>query len=118
MRRFIRLSLVAIMVFALVAFMAINVRSQETPKVSSGPSFIDEDGDGIHDYAWDSNGDGIPNGCDPDWQRPPKGNGWHLGPFNNPGRGHKFGLRFCALGDFPGKPFPKQPAWITFSDRH
>jgi hypothetical protein len=31
--------------------------------------FIDEDGDGYNDNAPDHDGDGIPNGLDPDWKR-------------------------------------------------
>jgi len=32
-----------------------------------GRGFVDEDGDGVNDLARDSDGDGIPNGQDPDW---------------------------------------------------
>jgi hypothetical protein len=32
-----------------------------------GRGFIDEDGDGVNDLARDSDGDGLPNGQDPDW---------------------------------------------------
>jgi hypothetical protein len=31
--------------------------------------FIDKDGDGYNDNAPDHDGDGIPNGLDPDWQK-------------------------------------------------
>jgi hypothetical protein len=31
--------------------------------------FVDEDGDGYNDNAPDHDGDGIPNGLDPDWQK-------------------------------------------------
>jgi len=39
--------------------------------------FIDNDGDGYNDNAPDHDGDGIPNGLDPDWQKlhPGKGKG-------------------------------------------
>ncbi len=33
-------------------------------------SFVDEDGDGINDLMQDADGDGIPNGKDPDWTCP------------------------------------------------
>ncbi len=33
-------------------------------------NFIDEDGDGINDLLQDADGDGIPNGKDPDWMCP------------------------------------------------
>ena len=38
--------------------------------------FIDEDGDGINDNAMDHDGDGIPNGKDPDFERPEDGTGY------------------------------------------
>ncbi len=33
-----------------------------------GPRFVDENGDGFNDNAPDHDGDGIPNGLDPDYQ--------------------------------------------------
>jgi hypothetical protein len=36
-------------------------------KVTHGPGFVDEDGDGFNDNAPDLDGDGIPNGQDPDY---------------------------------------------------
>lgn len=41
-----------------------NALAQDTP-----PCFIDENGDGFNDYAPDHDGDGIPNGVDPDFRR-------------------------------------------------
>jgi hypothetical protein len=37
--------------------------------------FVDEDGDGFNDLAPDADGDGIPNGLDPDYERPGDGTG-------------------------------------------
>jgi len=37
--------------------------------------FIDEDGDGFNDLAPDADGDGIPNGLDPDYVKPGDGTG-------------------------------------------
>lgn len=37
--------------------------------------FVDEDGDGFNDLAPDHDGDGIPNGLDPDYVRPEDGTG-------------------------------------------
>ena len=37
--------------------------------------FMDENGDGICDHFQDHDGDGIPNGQDPDWERPKDGSG-------------------------------------------
>ena len=41
--------------------------------VNHGPRFVDENGDGYNDNAPDADGDGIPNGQDPDYV--PVGNG-------------------------------------------
>lgn len=38
--------------------------------------FVDENGDGICDFARDHDNDGIPNGQDPDWVRPQDGTGF------------------------------------------
>ena len=37
--------------------------------------FVDDDGDGFNDLAPDHDGDGIPNGLDPDYVRPEDGTG-------------------------------------------
>jgi hypothetical protein len=39
-------------------------------------AFVDENGDGINDRAKDADGDGIPNGQDPDWVKPEDGTGY------------------------------------------
>jgi hypothetical protein len=41
----------------------------ENETIEHGQHFIDEDGDGYNDNAPDHDGDGIPNGLDPDWQK-------------------------------------------------
>lgn len=38
--------------------------------------FVDENGDGIADVLRDHDGDGVPNGQDPDWTRPEDGTGY------------------------------------------
>lgn len=38
-------------------------------KAGHGQRFVDEDGDGYNDNAPDHDGDGIPNGLDPDWTK-------------------------------------------------
>jgi hypothetical protein len=53
--------------------------------------FIDEDGDGFNDLAPDADGDGIPNGQDPDWVKPEDGTGYQ----------HQYG----KLGETGGGPF-------------
>lgn len=49
----------------------------------TGPLFMDENGDGICDFALDHDGDGIPNRQDPDWSRPQDGSGLKKGNRNN-----------------------------------
>ena len=39
----------------------------ENPGSGQGRGFVDEDGDGVNDLARDHDGDGLPNGQDPDW---------------------------------------------------
>ena len=51
-----------------------SVFAQDTTKtnvqeVKHDQYFVDEDGDGYNDNAPDHDGDGIPNGLDPDWQK-------------------------------------------------
>ena len=42
--------------------------------------FLDENGDGINDLLFrDHDGDGIPNGQDPDWEKPQDGTGYQDG---------------------------------------
>jgi hypothetical protein len=41
----------------------------EQTKIENDQHFIDEDGDGYNDNAPDHDGDGIPNGLDPDYQK-------------------------------------------------
>lgn len=41
---------------------------QEKEKIEHGLKFVDEDGDGFNDNAPDHDGDGIPNGLDPDYK--------------------------------------------------
>ncbi len=48
-------------------------------------NFIDEDGDGFNDLAPDADGDGIPNGLDPDFVRPEDGAGHQWGADNDGG---------------------------------
>lgn len=60
----------------------------------AGPFFIDEDGDGICDFARDHDNDGIPNRQDPDWARPQDGTGYQERNGNNSANrfGNKIGF--------------------------
>ena len=45
-----------------------STKTEKKSKTIHGQHFIDKDGDGYNDNAPDHDGDGIPNGLDPDWQ--------------------------------------------------
>lgn len=75
------LNILMALLFVLPAGMAL---AQDEPihEPGTGPGqgngvcqFIDEDGDGFNDLAPDHDGDGIPNGLDPDYVRPEDGTG-------------------------------------------
>jgi len=76
MKRFSLLFAAAIL---MMAFGMNNVALAQTDDVTTpvqhGPNFIDEDGDGYNDNAPDDDGDGIPNGQDPDYEGAGKQNG-------------------------------------------
>jgi len=68
-------------------FLTTGLYAQDSTKAANngqgkqhGIHFIDEDGDGYNDNAPDHDGDGIPNGLDPDWQKEKKGkrNRWRF----------------------------------------
>ena len=70
---------------AMISLLAASASAQDTDPVTdpthgSGNGhgicqFIDENGDGFNDLAPDADGDGIPNGLDPDYVRPQDGTG-------------------------------------------
>ena len=72
--------------------------------------FIDENGDGFNDLAPDADGDGIPNGCDPDYAPPADGTGYRLGVRDGAGGedgfvyrlGNKWKQHFGGTGFGPG----------------
>jgi len=75
---FIHLTLVTMAIVALTAL------SAPAPAMAQGlgftvGGFLDEDGDGYNDLAPDADGDGIPNGLDPDYVRPLDGTGQQFG---------------------------------------
>ncbi|MDP2038066.1 MAG: hypothetical protein Q8L04_11835 [Ignavibacteria bacterium] len=52
-------------VFAMYA--EISAQTTTTPPTQHGKNFVDKNGDGYNDNAPDADGDGIPNGVDPDY---------------------------------------------------
>ena len=61
----------------LTGLMAVGANAQDFgPGSGNGVCrFVDEDGDGFNDLAPDADGDGIPNGLDPDYVKPEDGTG-------------------------------------------
>jgi hypothetical protein len=115
MKHLIKLSVVAIAV-ALLTFVSMSDDSFAQNKAQKGnkvAGFVDANGDGYNDNAPDHDGDGIPNGLDPDYK-----------PLN-PDRGKRFGFvdedgdgindRFQdADGD--GVPNCQDPDWVRPQD--
>lgn len=58
----------------LLSFISVNAQTQDqtkpNPPAQHGKNFIDNNGDGYNDNAPDHDGDGIPNGLDPDYTGP------------------------------------------------
>ena len=69
------LALVAFVIFYATpqAFAQSEEAPKEEPAAEHGPNFVDENGDGYNDNAPDDDGDGIPNGQDPDYVKPNDG---------------------------------------------
>jgi len=56
-----------------------SVLAQTTGNGFGVCGFVDENGDGFNDLAPDADGDGIPNGMDPDYVKPLDGTGQQYG---------------------------------------
>ena len=67
MKRFTALFVAASMMLVFGLFSTQDVNAQTT---DHGSEFVDENGDGYNDNAPDADGDGIPNGQDPDYVAP------------------------------------------------
>ncbi|MCX6169469.1 MAG: hypothetical protein NTX65_09020 [Ignavibacteriales bacterium] len=68
MKKFV--SLVALFAI-LIAYSNIYAQTQNpNPPAQHGKGFVDKNGDGYNDNAPDHDGDGIPNGVDPDYKGP------------------------------------------------
>ncbi len=60
---------------AVLLLFALSFAQTTTPPVEHGSNFVDANGDGYNDNAPDADGDGIPNGQDPDYIKPADGSG-------------------------------------------
>lgn len=60
-----------------------GVQERVGAKFRARALFVDENGDGICDFARDHDNDGIPNCQDPDWSRPQDGTGYMNRKGNN-----------------------------------
>jgi hypothetical protein len=75
---FIHLSLATLAIVALFALGAPASALAQGLGFTVG-GFVDDNGDGYNDLAPDADGDGIPNGLDPDYVRPLDGTGERFG---------------------------------------
>ncbi len=74
--RYWKILIPGVLVVFSVADLAIAQGSEPTDGPAGGICrFVDEDGDGFNDLAPDADGDGIPNGLDPDYVRTEDGEG-------------------------------------------
>lgn len=80
-----------------------SVQERVQSRFQVGPLFVDQDGDGICDFARDHDNDGIPNCQDPDWSRPQDGTGYKNRNANAPSS-NRFGFR---KGNHDGKAWKK-----------
>lgn len=117
-----------VLVIGLLATAALAQDDGEDPGETEGPGqghgvcqFIDEDGDGFNDLAPDADGDGIPNGLDPDFVKPEDGAGlqygWGMGDeeFGHFGEGAgdgagdgEMGMNHYGPGDGTGETGPNE----------
>jgi len=71
-----------------------NVKKTNHQKAKHGKYFVDKDGDGYNDNAPDHDGDGIPNGLDPDYLKIKKRNNSKLPYIDLDGDGINDNLQF------------------------
>jgi len=96
--------LLTIVAFGFVIALALMPRvSMAQDVIGHGIGFVDENGDGYNDNAPDSDGDGIPNGQDPDYVPVNDGTGSRLGNMGVNGFGA--GVRGLGFIDEDGDGF-------------
>jgi len=116
MKRYNKLLLAAAAILAAMVLMGQSVHAQTCESTGAGKGnrgipFVDANGDGFNDNALDHDGDGIPNGQDPDYVR------------SGFGRGHGFvdadgdGINdFAQDADGDGIPNGQDPDYVRPQD--
>ncbi len=69
-----------------------QVQTKVEERVRTRLMFVDENGDGISDFARDHDNDGIPNCQDPDWTPPEDGSGY-MYRYRNASEANRFEYR-------------------------
>jgi len=69
-----------------------QVQTKVEERVRTRLMFVDENGDGISDFARDHDNDGIPNCQDPDWTPPEDGSGY-MNRYRNASEANRFEYR-------------------------
>ena len=99
-------SLIFSLVFLLAFYFTAVDASAQTAAKKNGKAFVDLNGDGVCDqfqagYGFDDDGDGTPNGQDPDYVKPEDGSGkkFMRGTMSQ----HKFGNGGFGPGDGNGR---------------
>ncbi len=96
----------SILVFGLVFGMnligAEFAHAQNNGNGYSVRGFVDDDGDGFNDLAPDHDNDGIPNGLDPDYNRPLDGSGNQFGNADDPDGDNMFQNQNRHMNNFYG----------------
>lgn len=111
MKRLTQLSILAL-ALAVVALFGVNSTVHAQTGVH-GAGFVDENGDGYNDNAPDADGDGIPNGMDPDYSPLNPDNSKRNGFIDEDGDGIN-----DRLQDFDGDGIPncEDPDWVKPED--
>ena len=111
MKKLTKLSIVAIAAVFFI-FVSLNVDSY-AQNGNHGTGFVDENGDGYNDNAPDHDGDGIPNGQDPDYVPLNPDQGKRFGFIDEDGDGINDRMQ-DADGD--GIPNCQDPDWVKPQD--
>jgi len=111
MKHLLKLSVVAMAVAVLTfAFFSASTYAQT---VNHGIGFVDENGDGYNDNAPDHDGDGIPNGQDPDYVPVNPDQGKRFGFIDEDGDGINDRMQDA---DDDGIPNCQDPDWVKPQD--